>query len=136
VFADLFEKHRADLEPGAVLEVRGPGQSPEDAEPKMVLTAVKPLGPLHPAPPSTSTWRGVERRSPSRRSARSSFATRHQPVYFTVRGETDPGRRRSGPSASWSRRASEGSSRSEGALRVACAGRSARVRGTRTRRRE
>ena len=92
VFADLYEKHRADLEPGAVLEVRGRVNLREDAEPKMVLTAVKPLGP----PPSGAAVHidlahGSE--TVSLEEIRS-LLVRHpgiSPVYFTVRGDTDPG---------------------------------------------
>ena len=44
VFADLFERHRAALTPGAVLDVRGRVNIREDIDPKMVLTAIQPLG--------------------------------------------------------------------------------------------
>jgi len=44
VFADLFDRHRGVLKPGSVLEVRGRVNVREDAEPKMVLTAVQSLG--------------------------------------------------------------------------------------------
>jgi DNA polymerase III subunit alpha len=91
VFADLFEKHRADLEPGAVLEVRGRVNLREDAEPKMVITAVKPLGP----PPSGAAVHIDLAGGGDKVSLEEirSLLVRHpgiSPVYFMVRGETDP----------------------------------------------
>jgi DNA polymerase-3 subunit alpha len=45
IFSDLFERSRAALAPGAVVEVRGRVNVREDADPKMVLTAVRPVTP-------------------------------------------------------------------------------------------
>jgi DNA polymerase-3 subunit alpha len=45
LFADLFERSRGDLVPGAVVEARGRVNVREEADPKMVLTAVRPVPP-------------------------------------------------------------------------------------------
>jgi hypothetical protein len=46
VFAELYERSRAELQPGTVIEVRGRVNLREDAEPKLVLSTVKRLGGL------------------------------------------------------------------------------------------
>jgi DNA polymerase III alpha subunit len=45
LFADLYERSRGALAPGTVVEARGRVNVREDAEPKMVLTAIRPVPP-------------------------------------------------------------------------------------------
>ena len=44
VFSDLFEKNRAILEVGSVLEVKGKVNLREDTDPKMLILGIKPIG--------------------------------------------------------------------------------------------
>jgi len=90
VFADLWERSRGDLVPGAVVEIRGRVNLRDEADPKMVLTAVRPL-----ARPDLSAGNaviidlGLARGAFSLEEIRS-LLVRHPgetPVYFSVPGE-------------------------------------------------
>jgi DNA polymerase-3 subunit alpha len=90
VFADLWERSRADLVAGAIVEVRGRVNLRDEADPKMVLTAVRPL-----LPPDLSAGSavvidlGLARGAFSLEEIRS-LLVRHPgetPVYFSVPGE-------------------------------------------------
>ncbi len=94
VFADLYERTRALFQPGTILEVRGRVNLREDAEPKMVLSAVRRLG-----GPEESGGRSVHIDLVDARAAVSleeirDLLLRHpgeSPVYFTVRDGGGPG---------------------------------------------
>jgi len=90
VFSDLWERSRADLVPGAVVELRGRVNLRDEADPKMVLTGVRPL-----KPPDLSAGSavvidlGLARGAFSLEEIRS-LLVRHPgetPVYFSVPGE-------------------------------------------------
>ncbi|HEX7077459.1 MAG TPA: DNA polymerase III subunit alpha [Candidatus Eisenbacteria bacterium] len=90
VFSDLYERSRAAFAPGAVVEVRGRVNLRDEADPKMVLTAVRPL-----AAPDASAPRAVRidlgrAQGPVSLEEIRSLLVRHpgeSPVYFSVPGE-------------------------------------------------
>jgi DNA polymerase-3 subunit alpha len=92
VFADLFEKNRAALRPGTILEVRGRVDIREDVDPKMVLNSIRTVdGP--PAEGGYAVHIDLPEGSPrvSLEEVRELLA-RHpgaSPVYFHVRAGED-----------------------------------------------
>jgi DNA polymerase-3 subunit alpha len=94
VFADLYERNRAELVAGTVAELRGRVNLRDESDPKMVLTAIRPLAARHAegeravhidltrarAPYSLEEIRSLLVRSPG-----------ECPVYFTVPGEAPAG---------------------------------------------
>jgi DNA polymerase-3 subunit alpha len=93
VFSELYEKNRAILEVGSVLEVKGKVNLREDSDPKMLILGVKPLG-----SPSASAAGAVHidlARAPEGVSLEEvrRLLVRHpgeSPVYFTVRDDGAP----------------------------------------------
>jgi len=89
VFADLFERSRGALAPGSVVEARGRVNVREDADPKMVLTAVRPVAPPGEGGPIQVTLDfGPAGAAVSLEEIRS-LLVRHpgeSPVYFRVPG--------------------------------------------------
>ncbi len=89
LFADLFERSRGALAPGTVVEARGRVNVREDAEPKMVLTAIRPVAPPGEGGPIQVTLDfGPAGSSVSLEEIRS-LLVRHpgeSPVYFRVPG--------------------------------------------------
>jgi DNA polymerase III subunit alpha len=93
VFSDLYERCRAALEIGSVLEVRGRVNLREDTDPKMVLTSVKRLGSMEgPAAASVTIDLARSRSDVSLEEIRE-LLIRHpgeSPVYFTIRDDAGP----------------------------------------------
>ena len=90
VFTDLWERSRGDFMPGAVVEVRGRVNLRDEADPKMVLTAIRPLNPPdHSAGSAVLIDLGLARGAFSLEEIRS-LLVRHPvetPVFFSVPGE-------------------------------------------------
>ena len=94
VFAELFERSRAHFVPGTVLEVRGRVNLREDAEPKMVLNAVKLLGGLEESGGRSVHIDLAEAGAAVSLEEIRELLLRHpgeSPVYFTVREEGGAG---------------------------------------------
>ncbi|HKW51798.1 MAG TPA: OB-fold nucleic acid binding domain-containing protein, partial [Candidatus Eisenbacteria bacterium] len=94
VFAELYERSRAQLQPGTVLEVRGRVNLREDAEPKMVLSSVKTLGGGGEPGGRSITIDLVEAGAAVSLEEIRDLLLRHpgeSPVYFTVREGSGPG---------------------------------------------
>jgi len=92
VFSDLFERHRAFLKQGAVLDVKGRVNIREDTDPKMVVTAIQPVGAPEERGTVTIDLAGAESRV-SLEEIRE-LLVRHpgeSPVYFHVREGEAPG---------------------------------------------
>jgi DNA polymerase-3 subunit alpha len=90
LFSELFERSRLALIPGAVVEVRGRVNVREDAEPKMVLTAVRPVTPPGAGGPTEVTLDlGSAGERVSLEEIRSLLVRfpGECPVYFRVRSE-------------------------------------------------
>ncbi|MBI4363988.1 MAG: DNA polymerase III subunit alpha, partial [Candidatus Latescibacteria bacterium] len=58
-FADLFEKNRAALAQGAVIEVRGRVSVREDEEPKLVFQTIRPVATPDPSQPGSERAEGA-----------------------------------------------------------------------------
>ncbi|MGE5176665.1 MAG: DNA polymerase III subunit alpha [Hyphomicrobiales bacterium] len=91
VFADLYERSRTAFVPGSVVEVRGRVNLRDEADPKMVLTAIRPLAaPDADAPRVVRIDLGRASGPVSLEEIRS-LLVRHpgeSPVYFFVPGES------------------------------------------------
>jgi len=89
VFADLYERSRAALQTGAVVEVRGRVNQREDAMPKMLLLAVKSLGGAGSEAPRAVHIDLVHSEGPVSLEEIRELLVRHpgeSPVYFSVAG--------------------------------------------------
>ncbi len=94
IFADLYERCRPMLQPGSIVEVRGKVNQREDADPKMLLSAVKGLGgPESGAPRAVHIDLAASGGPVSLEEIRE-LLVRHpgeSPVYFTVGSADGPG---------------------------------------------
>ncbi|MGH7681959.1 MAG: DNA polymerase III subunit alpha, partial [Candidatus Eiseniibacteriota bacterium] len=89
VFADLYERTRATLQTGAVVEVRGRVNQREDAMPKMLLLAVSPLGGADSEAPRAVLIDLAHSEGPVSLEEIRELLVRHpgeSPVYFNVAG--------------------------------------------------
>jgi len=94
VFAELYERSRAQLQPGTVLEARGRVNLREDAEPKMVLNSVRTLGGGGETGGRAVHIDLVEAGAAVSLEEIRDLLLRHpgeSPVYFTVREKGGPG---------------------------------------------
>jgi DNA polymerase-3 subunit alpha len=94
IFADLYERCRADLRPGAIVEVRGKVNQREDAEPKMVLSSVRRLGGAGSDAPRAVHIDLSGPGAPVSLEEIRELLVRHpgeSPVYFIVGGADGPG---------------------------------------------